>query len=157
MSEAEKNEPDVEPEVEPEVEPDVEPEAEPDVEYNLGDFSSPKVMRKNGWEINVSRENNPKYSNWCGRKTWFGYSRGRSNGLIKTTFLGNGRATLDFGNCYHSGKVVVYLNGKEISRAKGYIRSKEIKFKYSKGDTLMIKEMNVAIIKLISLTLHEEE
>ena len=132
-------------------------DAERDVDSNLGEFSSPAVMRKNGWVVDAAYENVPKYSNWCGTKTWFGYNYGRSVGSVKTTFHGNGIAKLNFGNCYKSGNVIVYLNDKKIGRAHGYVRSREIKFKYSKGDTLMIKELNVAIIKLISLNLHEEE
>ena len=77
--------------------------AEINVKSSIGDFSSPTVMRENGWQIEAAFENYPKYSSWCGNTTWFGYNYGASVGSISTTFLGNGNATLNFENCYHSG------------------------------------------------------
>ena len=57
------------------------------------------------------------------------------------------------GNCYQKGQVIVYLNNQEISRATAYESKKEVTFNYSKGDTLLIKEVNIGIIKLNSLDL----
>ena len=70
---------------------------------------------------------------------------------LKTTFLGNGKAVLNYGNCYYKGQVKVLLNKKQISSAKGNVISKNVTFNYFKGDRLMIKKVNVAIIKLNSL------
>ena len=118
----------------------------------LGDLSSQSVMIKNGWIINVLSANDPKYKNQCGmNKTWFGYTYGYPVGSVKTTFLGNGKAVLNYGNCYYKGQVKVLLNKKQISSANGNVINKEVTFNYSKGDTLIIKEVNVAIIKLNSL------
>ena len=112
-------------------------------------------MRENGWIINLTKENDPKYAGICGTKTWFGYEYGWPVGSIQTTFLQDGNAKLNFGNCYFLGYVAVTLNGKEISRAVANDKSKEVEFEYSKGDTLSIKEVNVAIIKLNSFVLNE--
>ena len=94
------------------------------------------------------------YSPQCGMDTWFGYNYGRLVGSVQTTFQGTGKAVLNFGNCYQSGRVIVYLNGKEISRAHGKTPRKEVEFQYSKGDLLRIEEVHVAIIKLNSLELY---
>ena len=114
-------------------------------------------MRENGWIINLKKENNPKYAGLCGTKTWFGYEHGLPNGSIETTFRHDGSAKLSFGNCYENktGYVSVALNGKEISRAGPNVKSKEVEFEFLKGDTLSIREVNVAIIKLNSLVLKE--
>ena len=112
-------------------------------------------MRENGWIINLTKENDPKYAGICGTKTWFGYEYGWPIGSIQTTFLQDGNAKLSFGNCYFLGHVSVVLNGKEISRAGANDVSKEVEFQYSKGDTLSIKEVDVAIIKLNSFVLKD--
>ena len=107
----------------------------------------------NGWRIDVTNSMEPKYGFTCGRKTWYGYNYAFSVGSIQASFEGTGTAKLRYGNCYMSGQVIVYLNGKEISRAEAYDTMKEVIFNYSKGDTLLLKEVNIAIIKLNSLEL----
>ena len=122
---------------------------------NIGNFSSPSTMRQNGWIINLTKENDSKYAGSCGTTTWFGYEYGWPIGSIMTTFSLDGKATLNFGNCYFLGYVTVELNGKEISRAGPNDKSREVEFKFLKGDTITIKEVNVGIIKLNSLELKE--
>ena len=124
---------------------------------DIGDFSSPSIMRENGWIINLKKENDQKYVGICGRKTWFGYEYGEPIGSIEITFRHDGSAKLSFGNCYDrkSGYVSVVLNGKEISRAGPMVKSKEVEFEFVKGDTLSIREVDGAIIKLNSLVLKE--
>ena len=107
----------------------------------------------NGWRINVTNSMEPKYGFTCGRKTWYGYNYAFSIGSIQASFEGTGTAKLRYGNCYMSGQVIVYLNGEEISRAEAYDTMKEVIFNYSKGDNLLLKEVNIAIIKLNSLEL----
>ena len=108
-------------------------------------------MQANGWKIHTSFSSDPKYMEQCGNDTWFGYSYLDDIGYVKATFVGQGEATLTFGNCYHSGQVLVYLNDKKISHANALVLQKEVTFNYSKRDDLMIKEVNTAIIKLNSL------
>ena len=122
----------------------------------LTDFSSAMAMEKNGWKLNIRHSMDSAYSEKCGMDTWFGYNYGEKVGSVQTTFKGTGKATLNFGNCYRSGWVKVYLNGKEISRANGNTPRKEVEFRYSKDDILRIKEVNVAIIKLNSLELYHK-
>ena len=113
-------------------------------------------MQKNGWKIDAANSMDTRYSKQCGNKTWFGYNHGSSIGSVWTRFRGNGTATLNFGNCYRRGLVIVYLNGIEISRAHRNTLKMETNFEYSKGDVLSIKEFDVAIIKLNSLKLSHQ-
>ena len=134
------------------------------VDKKLEDLSSKKVMQKNGWTINA--DNKPErywngnirtdYSNQCGRETWFGYNYGPTVGWVKTTFRGNGVATLNFGNCNIKGEVIVYLNENEIAKAYNNTPKVETNFEYNKGDVLSIKEVDTAIIKLNSLKLYRQ-
>ena len=114
-------------------------------------FSSSSILRENGWIIKLTKENDPKYAGRCGTTTWFGYEYGFPIGSIEKKFVQDGNATLNFGNCYYMGHVTVELNGKEISRADGDVKNKEVEFQYFKGDTLTIKEIDVGIIKMNSL------
>ena len=109
-------------------------------------------MIRNGWKIDATFSMDTKYLS-CGDKTWYGYSYGQSVGSLQATFRGRGRAELCYGNCYRQGQVVVYLNDEEISRAEAYSKMKEVSFNFSKDDILLIKEINVGIIKLNSLKL----
>ena len=113
-------------------------------------------MERNGWIIDVKKSMDPRYFDTCGKETWFGYNPGSSVGSVKTRFLGNGAATLNFGNCYNRGRVKVYLNDKEISIAYKNTLKKEVTFEYFQGDRLSIKEFSSAIIKLNSLTLRNQ-
>ena len=74
-------------------------------------------------------------------------------GSAEATFQGSGTAKLSYGNCYYRGQVIVYLNGVELSRTAASSSMKEVSFKYEKDDTLVIKEINVGVIKLNSLEL----
>ena len=113
--------------------------------------TSKLIMQSNGWKIYTSHSSDAQYIEQCGSDTWFGYSYGYAIGSAKATFVGQGEATLTFGNCYHSGQVLVYLNDKKIAHANALVLGKEVTFNYSRRDDLMIKEVNTAIIKLNSL------
>ena len=119
----------------------------------LKDLSSAEAMKLNGWKINTKYSMNSKYRSRCGDKTWYGYNYGLSVGSAQASFEGTGTAKLSYGNCYQRGQVIVYLNNEEISRAAAYESIKEVTFNYSKGDILLINEVNVGIIKLNSLDL----
>ena len=119
----------------------------------LKDLSSAEAMKLNGWRINTKYSMNSKYRSRCGDETWYGYNYGYSVGSAQASFEGTGTAKLSYGNCYQKGQVLVYLNNEEISRATASESKKEVTFNYSKGDTLLIKEVNIGIIKLNSLDL----
>ena len=63
---------------------------------------------------------------------------------ISYIFKGDGKATLNFGNCHTKGKTKVYLNNDLISSATK-MENKQIDFTYTAGDTLMIKEVKMGI------------
>ena len=134
--------------------PEVGDPGDPNADNKLTDFSSAMVMERNGWKLNIRCSMTSKFSPQCGRDTWFGYNYAQSVGSVQTMFQGTGKATLNFGNCYGSGHVIVYLNGREISRANAYQPRIDVEFQYSKGDILYIVEVNTAIIKLNSLHLY---
>ena len=117
-------------------------------------------MESNGWVFYGKKRCGT--GNWyedskglkvCGPRSW--YCSGPVIGSISTTFKGSGSATLDFGNCYTKGKVVVLLKGKEIngkrkSTANADVKSKNITFKFVQGDELKIIAPENGIIKLNS-------
>ena len=86
-----------------------------------------------GWDINMSDgkwKNNQVVDNICG-PNWYGWTASDSVGTISTTLykdenLKCGR--LDFGNCWTSGAVTVYLNGELIGKANANTPSKIIEF-----------------------------
>ena len=86
-----------------------------------------------GWDINMSDgkwKNNQVVENICG-PNWYGWTASDSVGTISTTLykdenLKCGR--LDFGNCWTSGAVTVYLNGELIGKANANTPSKIIEF-----------------------------
>ena len=71
--------------------------------------------------------------------SWFGYgydSPGESS--ISTTLHGNGKAVLEFGNCYTQGNVIASINDKEIlSVGPG---TYNVTFDFQDGDKLKISE-----------------
>ena len=82
----------------------------------------------------------------CGKgKRWFGYNYD-SGGSVNTTLFGCGNASLNFGNCYESGKVLAYLNGIELGSVTG-LKNKTIDFGFMDGDSIEIQE-NGGIILL---------
>ena len=126
---------------------------ESNIDEKLEDLSSAEVMRSNGWVIDASYSMDSKYRARCGGKTWYGYNYGKYVGSVQAKFKGSGTAKLSYGNCYPQGQVIVYLNGVEINRAAASNSIQEVTFNYEKDDTLVIKELNIGIVKLNSLEL----
>ena len=60
-------------------------------------------------------------------------------------FQGDGIGALTFGNCNKLGKVIAYLNDKEITTV-GPKTETQIEFSFQDGDILKIVEFDVAII-----------
>ena len=84
---------------------------------------------------------------------WYGWSTGNSIGSISTTFDVKGHAMLDFGNCWSSGTVYVYLDGNVIASAPQDTPSKTVEFDFNIGSILKITEENVGIIQFNSLNI----
>ena len=88
--------------------------------------------------------------NWYG----WGYYHQTSvdfDGSISTTFSGNGRAELDFGNCFYKGTVYVYLDGNEIASASKETPNVKVEFYFNDESILKITEVDIGIIQLNSL------
>ena len=87
--------------------------------------------------------------NWYG---WGYYTQTNVDfdGSISTTFIGNGRAELDFGNCY-KGTVYAYLDGQEIASASKYTPNVKVEFDFNDESILKITEEDIGIIQLNSL------
>ena len=54
--------------------------------------------------------------------------------------MGKGRAKLNFGNCFSSGKVFVHLNGVLIASVFGNTPKKTVKFDFDLDSILKISE-----------------
>ena len=105
-------------------------------------------MKTNGWVVDVTQSKDSAYAARCGTSTWYGYTYGKAVGSVTAVLKGFGAAHLSYGNCYQRGRVAVFLNGNQISYVGENTQEKVIDFAYSNGDTLMIKELYTAIIKL---------
>ena len=81
-----------------------------------------------GLEISITCEN------------WYGYEDYSAIGSITTTLSGTGRAKLNFGNCYTSGNVKVFLDNTEIATVSGDEKSKTVEFDYNDGNELKLTE-----------------
>ena len=100
-------------------------------------------MENAGWNLGVGnwKNNNPSLVADCRRGTnWFGWSFDAKVGTVSTTLLGNGEATLDFGNCWDQGEVKVYLNDKEVASAQKNTTSKTVSFNFHDGDILKLSD-----------------
>ena len=91
--------------------------------------------------------------NWYG---WGYYVQNQVHfdGSISTTFSGNGRAELDFGNCYVTGTVYAYLDGNEIASASKETPNVKVEFGFNYESILNITEV-VGIIQLNSLIINQ--
>ena len=78
---------------------------------------------------------------------WYAYKKGVPIGTMKTSLSGMGKGKLEFGNCFNTGVVKVYLDGSEIENA-GPGEFKVVSFEYNDGSVLEISEFNIAIIQI---------
>ena len=125
----------------------------------LTTLGNTRDMSNNGWNINVKFEksinnNDAEHDERCGSENnWYGWSPNENIGMISATLQGNGSLTLDFGNCFVSGKVNVYLNSNLMATAPANIKNYVTEFSFTHGSLLKIKEEETGIILLESLLL----
>ena len=125
----------------------------------IRDLSSKQVMESYGWIFNIDKSQDPLFNDTCWpsrnayiSNTWYGWFSSANVGSITMYMKGFGTAKLMYGNCYEGnsfGKVKVYLNSIEISRA-GPGEVKEIYFDYDHNAVLKLEE-DWGIIKLHSI------
>ena len=81
---------------------------------------------------------------------WFTYASGSPSCYIKTTLNGNGRAKIDFGNCYDDGVAKLFLDGNEIASAGASEVNVVKEFDFADGSELMLTEESYGVISFNS-------
>ena len=74
---------------------------------------------------------------------------------MTTTLVGKGKGMLEFGNCWKTGVVKVYLDGSQIESA-GPGEFKVVLFEYNDGSKLEIGEFDTAIIQINNFVLGKQ-
>ena len=93
------------------------------------------------WSVEEWENDNPGVAAKCRRGTnWFGWSGHAVVGTVSATLQGNGEATLDFGNCWDTGEVNVYLNHNQVASAQKNTPSKIVSFNFHDGDKLKLRD-----------------
>ena len=99
-------------------------------------------MVKNGWEFNdyadTSETSYIRYFGKCEISKGLDF---RSVYSVSAKLDGSGLGVLNYGNCGYDGRVILYLNDKEIDHVQANITSREKTFRHNKGDTLTIKAL----------------
>ena len=106
-----------------------------------------KTKIVDGWKISVdygtwinSSEHKAIYDK-CGEGVaWYGWKKGYPSGFISTILSGDAQGRLNFGNCWTSGIVQAYLNGKVIGYANRNTPTKVIRFNYHNGSKLELQD-----------------
>ena len=117
-------------------------------------------MQENGWELNNSYNdqrlvltNNACWSllDTIDKHKWL--VQPWSTSAISTSFWGDGRASLDFGNCNVEGRVTVLLDGEEIGNSTIGNEKTSVSFNVTTGSNLTIAADDRSIIRLYDLRL----
>ena len=111
-----------------------------------------------GWDIDVLKSLATHQSgdvwNNCGQDgAWFGWKLNAYVGSVSTTLTTSGRAEMSFGNCWHKGTVMVYLNENVIATA-GPNSHKLVTFDFQVGDVLKLRDKGAnSIIQINSFNI----
>ena len=103
------------------------------------------------WELNVDIGQWTSFVNWpiaaplCNVNSWLGLLNDDPNGYIRTKLEGFGTGRLDFGNCWTSGIVKVFLDGIEIASAQNSTPNKIVEFAFDSSE-LEIREEDMGIL-----------
>ena len=81
---------------------------------------------------------------------WHTFASGTPSCYIKTTLNGNGRAKIDFGNCYSNGVAKLFLDGKEIASAGASEPNIVKEFDFTDGSELMLTDESYGVISFNS-------
>ena len=117
-------------------------------------------MIQNGWKFDLTHAGQNPWNlaykfmrSFCGTSNnWYGWSTLKKEGTLSTVIKGSGKLTLNFGNCWHLGRVAVYLDKQLMAVA--YPKSKkEISLYFKQGSLLEIKDEGLgSVIQLNSIT-----
>ena len=117
-------------------------------------------MEENGWDLNNSYQDKRLVltENACwnlldtiDKHKWL--IQPWTTSTISTSFWGDGRAALDFGNCNMEGRVTVLLDGKVIGNSTIGNKRTSLSFNVAKGSILTIQADDRSIIRLYDLKL----
>ena len=117
-------------------------------------------MQENGWDLSNSYEDNrlvlTKNACWNLLKTidqfkWV--AQQWTTSTVSTSFWGDGRAKLEFGNCNVEGQVKVLLDGKEIGNSTIGKKRSSVSFNVANGSNLTIQADDRSVIRLFNLDL----
>ena len=88
--------------------------------------------------------------------SWFGWKYQDEVGSISYIFKGNGKAILNYGNCFHQGFVVAHqFNNQQVVSAKVVkaFEFQQFQFEFENDDVLKISELKAAIIQFDNLAI----
>ena len=126
----------------------------------INDLSSAQNMIENGWNLQTSYQDKRlvltenacwNLLNTIDKFKWL--VQPWTTSTISTSFWGEGRATLDFGNCNVEGRVTVLLDGKEIGNSSIGNKRTSVSFNVANGSTLAIEADDRSVIRLYDLRL----
>ena len=116
---------------------------------NLPRFKDQENAPEWSYDLTHGLWNNPPQNtmDMCGNgQKWMGFTWSHTFGSIKTKMKGQGCAKLNYGNCFTSSYVKVWLDGREISVAHASEKSIEVDFQFSEGQELKLEEGNAVIL-----------
>ena len=129
-------------------------------QQGINDLSSAQNMIENGWDLQNSYQDKRlvltenacwNLLNTIDKFKWM--IQPWTTSTISTSFWGDGRATLDFGNCNVEGRVTVLLDGKEIGNSSIGNKITSVSFNVANGSTLAIEADDRSVIRLYDLRL----
>ena len=135
---------------------------------HVNNLKSSKSQNVDGWKFEDvtygpwrELDSNSELGLAVSEAPWFGWNEnndGDDVASISYTFKGNGKANLNYGNCFKQGEVVAVAFRKKygqetISKAGMFQPHTDIEFEFQDGDELKISELKGAIIQFNNLTL----
>ena len=112
-------------------------------------MSSQSVMEQQGFVFDVETSHTGRNAA-CGTATWYGWSANAAVGSVEITSGRSGVAKLNYGNCWTTGVVNLFLNDKLISFAKENAPFNAVTVRFSAGDVLKLTE-ELGTIRINSL------
>ena len=90
-----------------------------------------------------------------GSNSWFGWSHNAEVGVLSHVLPAAGTGTIDFGNCWDDpGDCVLYINGREVSRAGPSTLHVTATISFQAGDMLTLQdEGDNSVCKLTRINL----
>ena len=103
-----------------------------------------------GWETTCPNGNIYGSSISSCNSNWHTYFSNTPSCYIKTTLNGNGRAKIDFGNCWDDGVAKLFLDGNEIASAGASEVNVVKEFDFTDGSELKLTEEGYGVISFNS-------